>query len=172
MKKLLLLPALLLLFASCDFMLKDRDDDEVEVEADKNVVLGHDKDDNGCVTSAGYKWSVLRKECIRVFEEGYRLNSADSLSTEDIAYSAFVVFDNGENKAELYLPDSEKSVLLNKETGGVYTNGSWTLKTKSNYQLSRDSRIMYTAAVIKENKIISDDWKGELAPQAEDTVIR
>jgi hypothetical protein len=100
MKKLLLLPALLLLFTSCDFMLKEREDDEVEAKADKNVVLGHDKDDKGCVTSAGYKWSVLRKECIRVFEEGYRLNSADSLKAEDIAASAFVVFDKNEEQAE------------------------------------------------------------------------
>lgn len=170
MKKLLLLPALLLVFASCDFMLKEREDDEVEVEADKNVVLGHDKDDNGCVTSAGYKWSVLRKECIRVFEEGYRLNSADSLRTEDIAYSAFVVFDDSEKQAELYLPDREESVLLDKDSEGIYKNSQWTLNTKSNYQLSRDSRTLYMAAVIKENKVIGDDWKGELAPQAADTV--
>jgi hypothetical protein len=173
MKKLLLLPALLLLFTSCDFMLKEREDDEAEVSADKKVVLGHDKDDKGCVTSAGYKWSVLRKECIRVFEEGYRLNSADSLKAEDIAASAFIVFDKNEEQAELYLPNNEKSVVLNKEASGMYKSGSWALNTKSNYQLSNGNAVVYAAAVIQENKVIGDDWKGEVAaPVDNDTVNR
>ena len=173
MKKLLLHPALMLLLTSCDFMLKERDDDQVEADADKKVVLGHDKDDKGCVTSAGYNWSVLRKECIRVFEEGYRLNSADSLKAEDIASSAFIVFDLDESKAELYLPNSQSSIVLDKESAGLFQNNSWSLNTKSNYQLSKDNKVLYAAADIKENKVIGDDWKGEtVAPIENDTVNR
>lgn len=160
MKKLLLIPALIMLFASCDYILKERDDAEGEVNAEEKVVLGNDKDDKGCVTSAGYKWSLLRKECIRVFEEGYRLNKVDSLQTEDVAASAFVVFDKEKEVAELYLPDTEKSLLMKKEGRGIYRNGSWSLHTDRNYQLKHQGNVLYAAAVIEENKTIGDDWKG------------
>jgi len=160
MRKLLLLPALVLLFTSCDQIFKERDTSETEVKSGQKVVLGTDKDDKGCVTSAGYKWSLLRKECIRVFEEGYRLNAIDSLKTEDMAKSAFVVFDKERTAAELYLPNSTKSLLMKKEGGGRYTGGTWILSTKKGYQLQKQNRVIYAGAAIEENKTISDDWKG------------
>jgi len=161
MKKLLLIPALILFLASCDLILKQRDDTEAEVNTNENVVLGNDKDEKGCVTSAGYKWSLLRKECIRVFEEGYRLNAVDTLKSDDMQQSAFVIFDKEATQAELYLPNTPKSILLKKQGDAVYKSGDWLLRTDSNYQLRKQGTVLYTAAVIKENRIIGDDWKGE-----------
>lgn len=176
MKKLLLLPLLFLSIVSCDFMLKERDDSEAEVNTEEKIVLGTDKDEKGCVTSAGYKWSQLRNECIRVFEEGYRLNTVDSLKTEDIASSAFVVFDKEATQAELYLPNTEKSVLMKKEGSGIYKNSGWSLHTNKNYQLRNKGVVLYAAAVVHEAKIIGDDWKGGTIgnpePAAKDTVTQ
>ena len=157
MKKLMLLPALLMLCMSCEFMLKDRDTSNAEVKPEEKIVLGNDKDAKGCVTSAGYKWSLLRKECIRVFEEGYRLNAIDSLKAENSAASAFVVFDKEEKDAELYLPATEKSILLKKQSEGIYKAGIWTLQTSKGYSLKRQGRMVYAGAAIQENKIIGDD---------------
>lgn len=37
---------------------------------DSLVQVGNDRDEHGCIASAGYVWSEVRKDCIRPFEEG------------------------------------------------------------------------------------------------------
>lgn len=158
MKKLLLLAVIGMSLVSCDQILKDRKDDDVEVDTNKNVVLGTNKDANGCVTSAGYRWSLLRKECIRAVEEGYRLNTIDSLKGESIAHSAFVVFDDEGDKAELFLPDNKKSILLTRaKKGAPYKDAHWTLQQNKSYSLKKDGQLFYAGAEIEEGQITGDD---------------
>ena len=45
-------------------------------EKPENLV-GNDKDEHGCIASAGYTWSELLQECIRPFEKGIKLLSGD-----------------------------------------------------------------------------------------------
>lgn len=158
MKKMVLLFAVVLCLASCDFMLKDRSDDKVEVKTNQNVVLGTVKDENGCVTTAGYKWSLISKACIRPFEEGYRLNSIEKLEGGSMAKSAFVVFEEDGNLAELFLPDNPKSILLKSDKkGGPYTNGRWALQPGKGYSLKKDGVLLYAGAAIEEGQITGDD---------------
>lgn len=165
MKKTLLISLVGFFLFSCDFILKDRSDDETEATANEKVVLGTDKDEKGCVISAGYKWSELRKECVRVFEEGYRLNSIDQLEGESIAKSAFVIFEDGGDRAELFLPDAEKSVMLEKGSkNGPYINGSWKLYQQESYKLQKGSQVLYAGAKIQEAQITGDDKPEEAAP--------
>jgi len=161
MKKLLLLSAVGLFMSSCDLILKDRKDDEVEVSTDKKVVLGTDKDDKGCVTSAGYRWSQLEKDCIRAFEEGYRLNSIDALKEESTAQSAFVIFEEASDRAELFLPGATTSILLKKE-GKDYRNGSWHLQADKGYSLKKSGQVLYAGAAIEEQQITGDDKQPEI----------
>lgn len=52
-------------------------------------MIGVANDDHGCNAAAGYTWSEVRQNCVRLFEDGIRLNSVtDTASTS----SAFVVF--------------------------------------------------------------------------------
>ena len=37
-------------------------------------LIGGNKDEHGCLTAAGYTWSELRRDCIRIFEDGVRVN--------------------------------------------------------------------------------------------------
>lgn len=158
MKKLFLFAATLFLFASCEYILKDRDDDEVEIKTQKRIVLGTDKDAKGCVISAGYRWSVLRNECIRVFEEGFRLNKIEELKGDTVAKSAFVIFEENGNRAELFLPDGTPAVILTRDTkDGPYKNKSWMLETAKNYTLKQNGVPQYAGALIEENKITGDD---------------
>ena len=163
MKKLFLLAAFVLLLPSCDFMLKDRDAAGTEVKATKKVVLGTDKDDKGCVLSAGYRWSLLRNECTRVFEEGYRLNTIDELKKEDAFNSAFVIFEEDGNRAELFLPDDgSKSILLEREKDGKPDEGSgWKLLKSKGYTLSKNGQTLFAAAGIEENQVIGTDQPEE-----------
>lgn len=138
-------------------MLKDTDKKEVEVVQNKKVTTGKDTDTHGCVTSAGYRWSVVHNSCIRVFEEGYRLNTIYELKGEDITKSAFIVFKESDNLAELYLPDGSDSILLKKEGElAPYKNEIWTLELNDGYALSKNNELMYAGAVIEESKVVGD----------------
>jgi hypothetical protein len=45
----------------------DKEGPLIDHKAHKN--LGHDKDDNSCRTSTGYKWCDAKQKCIRSWEE-------------------------------------------------------------------------------------------------------
>jgi len=158
MKKILFLSLIGLSLSSCDFIMKDRSDDETRLNTEEKVVLGTDKDEKGCVTSAGYRWSVLREECIRAFEEGYRLNPIEKLEDESTAKSAYVLFEEEGNRAELFLPDSTNSLILKKEDGkGNFKGGEWELHSKKGYILQKNGQVLYAGAEIQEGQITGDD---------------
>jgi hypothetical protein len=95
------------------------------------VAAGADRDGHGCIGSAGYTWSLLKSKCIRVFEEGVRLDPV--LQPSDAAISAFILFRSKTDfrKAELFLPDRGTGLILNRKGGA--RNGIWA---GSGYQLS------------------------------------
>lgn len=158
MRKLILLPAICLFMFSCEGILKDRKDDDVKVNPNNKVVLGTDKDANGCVASAGYRWSKLKNECIRVFEEGYRLNSIEELKGESMVKSAFVLFEEDGDRAELFLPDGSESVMLTREKEGMpYKTKHWSLELQKKYSLKKDGNLLFAGAEILEGQITGDD---------------
>ncbi len=95
-------------------------------------MVGNDSDEHGCKPSAGYSWSVVKNECIQIFNSGIRLDA--QAANLDKTMSAFIVFksESEDAQAELYLPSAKKSILLakNKKNGA----GKWTNK---NYVLSQ-----------------------------------
>jgi len=98
--------------------------------ATKMPLIGGDKDSHGCIASAGYQWSVVRNECIRIFELGIRLN-AKGVGI-DTTFSAFAVFNSNADsaQAELFLVNVKRTVILNR--GGysnfhVWKNNDYTL---------------------------------------------
>jgi hypothetical protein len=159
MKKMVILTASVFFFVSCDFIMKDHSkDNNKEAHPEAKVVLGTDKDKHGCVKSAGYSWSQIRKECIRVFEEGYRLNPIQNLKSESAVLSAFVIFEENGERAELYLPDTEGSVILKKAEGkGHFVNDDWSLQVEKGYTLKKDGTLLYAGAAIEENQVTGND---------------
>lgn len=93
--------------------------------------VGNDKDKHGCIASAGYTWSEVRKDCIRTFETGIRLNN---VTDANATTSAFIVFSSDSSKAELFLPSPVNNPILKKSAN------SWKEKTfelkKENGKLS------------------------------------
>lgn len=81
----------------------------------KEPLLGGDRDKHGCIPSAGYSWSEVRKDCIRIFEDGTRLNN---ILDKNATVSAFVVFSPDQSVAELFLPDMKKHPQLQKNGEG------------------------------------------------------
>ncbi|MEY2829228.1 MAG: hypothetical protein RIQ33_1086, partial [Bacteroidota bacterium] len=41
------------------------------------TIVGNDADKHGCKPSAGYTWSVLKNDCIRIWETGIQLSQIE-----------------------------------------------------------------------------------------------
>ena len=81
-------------------------------------LVGGDRDSHGCIGSAGYQWSALTKQCVRLFEQAVRLQSLEAGETG----SAFVLFNADQSQAELTLPSGEQHLLTRQ---GAEGNWSW-----------------------------------------------
>ena len=163
MKKpvLILLSAMFLM--SCDFIMKKHDIEPGEADkTEKKIVLGTDKDKNGCVISAGYCWSKISKECIRPVEEGFRLNTIDDVEDESDVTSAFIIFEENTNRAELFLPENSESQLLEKDSkNGPYKNKHWSLQSQNGYKLKKDGKLIYVGAAAIQEGQVTGDYKEE-----------
>ncbi|WP_164973678.1 hypothetical protein [Flavobacterium sp. YO64] len=109
-------------------------------ETEKEAVVGGDSDSHGCKASAGYTWSTLKKECIRIFE-GTRLNHAEDGKTYTTA--AYVIFDG--NKAELFLDTQKESIILERKSeGDSWKKDDLELIPWKGYVLKKAGNIVYT----------------------------
>lgn len=99
-------------------------------QQDTMVAIGGDKDKHGCLIAAGYTWSTLQQDCIRIWEGSIPLeiiNNAQSYQT-----AAYVFIDSVEQKAEVFVPDEKSSLILDKN-GEIYTNGKFNLAQENSY---------------------------------------
>ena len=65
-------------------------------------VVGSDKDKHGCIASAGYTWSEVQKDCIRLWEKGVRMNAVD-----DAEKMLFLVLSPDSTQVELFFSEEE-----------------------------------------------------------------
>ncbi|WPO77370.1 hypothetical protein [Flavobacterium sp. KACC 22761] len=142
MKKIILVAFIVVSSFSCAKKVSPEKSDSQEVkEPKKEAIVGADSDEHGCKASAGYTWSVLRKKCIRVFENSTRLNHADDGKTYSTV--SYVIFDG--NKAELFLDTQKESIVLERKAeGDSWINGDWQLIPWKGYVLKKGEKILYT----------------------------
>ena len=116
---------------------------EVAEQADTVHVVGGDKDKHGCIASAGYTWSEVLKDCIRLWEKGVRV--ADVADKEKAAY---IVFSPDSLQVELFFSDDRPSEILDRRSlpSGGYAwnvedddtknvrleNDKWTISQRGN----------------------------------------
>ena len=78
-------------------------------------IAGGDRDVHGCRASAGYTWSALRGECIRIFEAGLAFEP-DPLPAQGAVLAAFVVLAPAQGgavtAAEAFLPGRKEPIPL------------------------------------------------------------
>ena len=99
---------------------------------------GADKDSHDCKTSAGYTWSELKQECVRIFEAGTKLDA----SQKD-TMAAFVIFDG--DKAELFtMLETRPLILTRNAEGEPWINGDWKLIPWKGYVLKKGEAILFT----------------------------
>lgn len=86
------------LLASCGSNREKKAGDTDEME--KPEMIGGDKDEHGCIASAGYTWSEVQKDCIRLWEKGVRMNAVD-----DAGKTLFLVFSPDSTQVELFFSE-------------------------------------------------------------------
>ena len=73
---------------------------ETSERKEKEAVVGSDKGEHGCIASAGYTWSEVQKDCIRLWEKGVRMNAVD-----DAGKTLFLVFSPDSTQVELFFSE-------------------------------------------------------------------
>ena len=122
MKKVFITVISMLALAACNNNAKQQDTAAADstAQAQEAPAIGGDRDEHGCIPSAGQSWSQLRQECVQVFEVGTRLNPVEKKEGEAVI-SAFVLFNDDRSKAEIFLPNSDvESIILDKAADGTY----------------------------------------------------
>ncbi|WDO12617.1 hypothetical protein MH928_15005 [Flavobacterium sp. WW92] len=156
MKKIFLLALVVISAYSCKDLSNGSD---MTIQKDSlGTVVGNDKDDKGCVASAGYTWSELKKNCIRPFEVGIRLNPATEIKQGDAVYSAFAVLEENGDRAELFIPNEKLPLMLVRESEGKpYVKDDWKLQTTKGYKLMKGDSLLYAGALVNEEVITGSD---------------
>ena len=86
-----------------------------------------------CNAAAGYTWSEVKQNCIRLFEDGVQLVSETDKSSSSAAY---VVFAADSLKAEVYVPGHDNHPVLDRRTlpAGGYV---WNQEDDDTYNVRR-----------------------------------
>lgn len=116
----------------------------------QRALLGGDRDGHGCIGSAGYVWSEVSQDCIRVFEKGIRTESVRGDNR-----SAYIVFSPDSSQVELFFSDGQPNEILERRTlpsGGFawnvedddtknvrFINGLWTIEQRGEVIYREDS---------------------------------
>lgn len=138
MKNTIALLVVLLAFGSCK--LKDSPEAIQEEKANaavKDSTAVNDKDENGCLASAGYIWSKVNKECVKVFS-GLQLNPIAQPDNADETLSAYVLFSQDLKEAEVFLPNETNTIVLKgNDKTKVWILDDWQLMATHGYVLKK-----------------------------------
>lgn len=126
-----------------------------ETLRDSSVV--NDKDEHGCLASAGYVWSKINKECIKAFT-GVPLNPVANPDSEDESLSAYVLFSEDGNQAEVFLPKETNSIVLTRSAEGKpWTFEDWQLVPWKGFVLKKANENKFAGDGIPGKKITGSD---------------
>lgn len=76
-----------------------------------NKIVGADRDEHGCIGSAGYRWSYALNQCVRVWEAGERIDGPSE--------SIFLIYSDDSLFAEVFTQDARH--FLCKRVKGTNT---------------------------------------------------
>lgn len=101
--------------------------------------VGDNRDSHGCLGSAGYVWSEVASDCIRLFETGLRLEAPNG-------ESCYLVFGKDSLQTELFFSNGQPNEILERRTlpkGGYvwnvedddtknvrFTDGKWLIEQR------------------------------------------
>lgn len=107
--------------------------------------VGGDKDVHGCKGSAGYTYSQVKKDCVRVFEQKIKLTEVKPKGSSTSMTA--IIFSKDMKKAEVFLPEENTGslILTRLGKGKAWKYGKYILVPykKTGYQLKKDNVVIY-----------------------------
>jgi hypothetical protein len=154
--------ATIFIFSIIIYSCKLTDENDVEEKVVKNTTtkdstVVNDKDENGCLSSAGYVWSKVNNECVKGYS-GIQLNPMNVANNEDETASAYVLFNEDASMAEVFLPNETTSIVLTRSTEGkpwVYKD--WQLIAWKGYVLKKGGENKYMGDAEMGKKVLGSD---------------
>lgn len=138
---------------ACNTHTTTQQDDSLKVEPAQTPppMVGNDADPHGCKASAGYRWSVLRNECIRIFEAGVRLDPVAKDLEQSLSAFVVVKTDSSDQEIELFVPYEEQTIIVKKESADKWKNDKYLLtKIKDTYSIEdANKKLLYKGVVEK-----------------------
>ena len=137
---------IVLIVSSCRLIDQKEDTEEKAnvATAVKDSTMVNDKDENGCLASAGYVWSKVNKECVKGFS-GIQLNPSDKQDNQDETLSAYVLFNEDASQAEIFLPKDTTSIVLSRAAEGKpWILNDWQLVPWKGYVLKKGAVTMFS----------------------------
>lgn len=92
-------------------------------------LVGADVDKHGCKELAGYTWSRLNDDCVRIFEEGLTLLPVEIDESEPV-FAAFVLYSDDKTQVELFLPSEKESIILQKVEDDGFEKDAYSFDEK------------------------------------------
>lgn len=143
-KAVLILMSVLALTACNNSKSNTSKTDNEQIKTKETTKVGRQKDEHGCLTSAGETWSQLKQDCIQIFNVGQRLNPIETKEGEAVI-SAFILFNDDKTKAEIFLQNTKNSSILNHTDKDLYEAGEYKYDTKDALLYINDTKT-YSAA--------------------------
>lgn len=162
MKKSLLVLGLLIVVFSCKERVKPTVDNFSDNDQTENIVVDDQKDDEGCLTSAGYIHSKIKNDCVRLFDIGIRLNPKSNPENENAVLVAYLILSEDSFEAEVFLPSQEASVIfLRTAEGQPWVYQDWQLVANEGYVLKKNEEVLFAGDGLIGPKITGSDKKEE-----------
>ena len=79
-------------------------------------LVGSDRDEHGCIGSAGYTWSDARHDCIRLWEAGQYLDNGPQ--------KIYLVYSTDSTYAEIFTADGKRVLCKRVKRQRVWNNKS------------------------------------------------
>jgi hypothetical protein len=145
-------------FVSCKFTEQNSEEDQTVTNTKvKDTSAINDKDEHGCLASAGYVWSKINKECVKAFT-GVPLNPSSNPDSEDESESAYVLFSEDGNQAEVFLPnDTNSIVLVRSNEGKPWVFQDWQLIPWKGFVLKKGTENKFSGDGMPGKKVTGSD---------------
>ena len=135
---------------------QDEVSSKVAVVRDSTIV-GADKDENGCLGSAGYTWSKVNKECVQIFS-GIGLAPIEKAKDSEAIFYSYVFFNEEGNLAEVFLAGAEDSIILSRtEKADPWVFEDYKLVAKNGYVLEKSGKAIFSGDGEAGSKITGSD---------------
>jgi hypothetical protein len=108
----------------------------------KKPMMGSDRDPHGCIPSAGYTWSAIKKDCIKTFEQDIRLEELNP--KKDYTSQVAVILSDDKKKAEVFLPGKRGGTILNYNAKTkTWGNGMVVLSHNDRYEIKQGKTVTF-----------------------------